>query len=154
VNSPFKFLPTDLHQFSTDTFFMIPLMTTADGIIIPISLTADWPLSLLGNWPFKNPRGPLPLRMESVLYPEVPICAIFSLCIWVRVVTKIRFRPSLHYFAICVFQKPTYKFHPATFPIVQILLCKCFITQFYFQLYCIFTLITSVCCLFLQYFDD
>ncbi len=78
-----------------------------------------------------------------------------TLCIcWSRVVTKIRFRPNLHYFAICVFQKSTYKFHPATFPIVQILLCKCFINKFYLQLYCIFTLITSVCCLFLQYFDD
>jgi hypothetical protein len=65
VNSPFKFLATDVHQFSTDTFFLIPHMTTADGIIIPISLTADWPFFLLGNWPFKNPRGPLPLRMES-----------------------------------------------------------------------------------------
>ncbi len=109
MNSPFKFFATDLHQFSTATFFMIPHVTTADGIVIPISLTADWPFFLLGNWPFKNPRGPLPLRMESGLYPEVPIFTIFSLSIWIRVVTKIRFRPSLIFFAKYFISSKIYK---------------------------------------------
>jgi hypothetical protein len=65
VNSPFKFLETDLHQFSTDSFFHDPAHDHSRWYHHPISLTADWPFFLLGNWPFKNTHGPLPLRMES-----------------------------------------------------------------------------------------